>query len=633
MILKTFPRTVACGVALLLLAHASQTFAANPEARTTYCDSTHPAVHVSGNLVWCADPTFWSQHSSQVQPYYSWGDQLIPTIEKNFGLSSSDTFYIVIDAPNGGASTPTPYGPGINITGDAFYDTAYNVYGFWAYLLITHEFINQWTGLVTAGWPTDWWADHRSPFPNSMDAFVLAQLGQNQAAAAQSARFQPGGDSADPEVVMFNNFMNNYGQWGFVQRLVQYMRGDGMQWTNLRDPPNYNTQTTFVSGNPSALLADYVTAYLSLSAAQDVTAQVSAAGVGQQPPSWPSGTPFTPYTVDGTQVGLIADAHCAVNAARAQGSANNSRALQLLQIGNYQGALNAVAGGYSCGNGCPTTECGCSSSNTCVAAFHAGTANPPKPPTTTGGPITLAENTSYCLDLSAGNTTNGTALQTWGCNNTSSQAVSYTGGTLQVDGKCVQAASSNSAAALQIHDCNGSALQQWVVSGQAITLANTSLCIDVPSNQPANGRTLWVYSCNSTAAQKWNVSGVSTSTLRTSSNTGYCLDVRHSGTADGTPVQIWPCNGTAAQSWSVGGGRLSALGRCLAVSNAAGGTKVELLQCTEANKLSWAVNGETVALAGTGLCLDLPGNQVSQGAQVQVWGCNNTAAQQWVPQY
>src|SRR6478735_2491138 len=144
-----------------------------------YCDSKNPQVHSSGKLVWCADAAFWSQHAADVQPYFNWADKILPTLAQDFGLDAPGPFFVVVTKPSGGASTPTPYGPGINITGDAFYNTAYGVKGFWAYLLITHEFVNQWTGLITGGgWPTDWWANHRSPFPNSMDAYLLAQLGQ-----------------------------------------------------------------------------------------------------------------------------------------------------------------------------------------------------------------------------------------------------------------------------------------------------------------------------------------------------------------------------------------------------------------------------------------------------------------------
>ena len=56
--------------------------------------------------------------------------------------------------------------PGIGCSYDAFFGTANGIKAYWAHILITHEMVNLFTGqVVSGGWPVDWWANHRSPFP------------------------------------------------------------------------------------------------------------------------------------------------------------------------------------------------------------------------------------------------------------------------------------------------------------------------------------------------------------------------------------------------------------------------------------------------------------------------------------
>ncbi|HEU0201682.1 MAG TPA: hypothetical protein VFR86_14775 [Burkholderiaceae bacterium] len=98
-----------------------------------------------------------------------------------------------MEAPTGGASTGTNFAArGVKVTGDAFFNVytyrdAANVQkqipGFWGYLLALHQAINVSSGVFSPGWPTDWWADHRSPFPNLMDIRVMETIGTAQSNA------------------------------------------------------------------------------------------------------------------------------------------------------------------------------------------------------------------------------------------------------------------------------------------------------------------------------------------------------------------------------------------------------------------------------------------------------------------
>jgi hypothetical protein len=470
-----------------------------------YCDASHPMVHVSGKLVWCADPTFWAAHAQDVTPFFAYADALLPTLSQDFGVDAPGPFYIVVNQPNGGASTPTPYGPGINITGDAFYNTAYGIRGFYGYVLVTHEFVNQWTGLMGgSGWPTDWWANHRSPFPNAMDPLIMAQLKQPQAASAQAARFLPGGDSADAQVPMFTALLRDYGGFGLVRRLTDLLHGDAMQWGGLADPPDYTRSTQFISGNPSALRSHYVAAYLSLAARADVTPRLNAAGVGKAPPNWPANGPaFKPYALDPARVANIANAHCGLNAARAQGT-DISAALKALQRGNSAAVAPAVTGA-SCGAGCPQ-ECGCSSTGACVVPWQTSTSAGPAPATDTDT-LTVGPSPRYSADVPQGNTAPGTQLQLWPVNNQTSQRFSFAGGQLTVLGRCVAAAANHAKAAVVLQACSGAAPQQWVKQGDTLQLRGTNLCLDVPNGVVAPRTKLWLYTCNGSTAQSWHVPG------------------------------------------------------------------------------------------------------------------------------
>jgi MYXO-CTERM domain-containing protein len=340
-------------------------------ARAWACDSNRPEIHRNGQVVWCADPSMWPSHQADIEPFFEFADRLLPQIEKDFGVSSSETFYIVVDPANGGASTPTPYGPGVNVSGDAFYNVAYNVKGFYGYLLVVHEFVNQWTGLAISGggWPTDWWANHRSPFPNAMDPILLAELGQNAAAKAQLARFVPGGDSADVQVPMFSNIFSQCGGWPMLQTFFATLKADGMQWGNLRDPPDFNNQTMFVSGNPSPLLANFVVAYMNLAAAADLQKRFDAAGIGTKPPNWPSGTAFTSYSLDANVIAQIGAAHCRLAAAESSTAATAAAAA--LRKGDYATVLRRLPAAATCPSTC-TGLCACDApTGTCLPRYMA----------------------------------------------------------------------------------------------------------------------------------------------------------------------------------------------------------------------------------------------------------------------
>jgi F5/8 type C domain len=314
---------------------------------------------------WCVDQTEWTNHQASYQKYFKFGDDVVTNLTSLFSFTPNGApFVIQATHPTGGACACQDFGgPGVSVTGDAFYGgyndpiTGTSIPGFWGYLLTLHEFINVWTGEMTPSWPTDWWADHRSPFPNAMDYRVMQTIGNSQnnqtlkdAANAQWHRF---GDTRsgeyDSEVVMFDSFFTQYGGYNAYVNAFKMIRADGIRWSS-------------VSGNPSEKLSEYVIAYLQMGfqTTGDLTSTFTSAGVGTKDTTIPS------YSLSAQVVGDIATARCSIQAGAAQGL-STSTALSNLRSGNYAAAnMNTTC------TGCPTGFCGCDSvNNRCVAPWKA----------------------------------------------------------------------------------------------------------------------------------------------------------------------------------------------------------------------------------------------------------------------
>ncbi len=95
------------------------------------------------------------------------------------------------------------------------------------YGILAHELCNLFTGeRVTSGWPTAWWANHRSPFPTMI---------ANQAIRRIASQFyRAWGDYNDPLVVMFDRIYDEYR--GLFPKMFQKMRELRVSLSGLEDP-------------------------------------------------------------------------------------------------------------------------------------------------------------------------------------------------------------------------------------------------------------------------------------------------------------------------------------------------------------------------------------------------------------
>jgi hypothetical protein len=382
-------KSLACAAVLLGIAA--------PAADAHACSGTQSEVYRSSKTVWCVEKSVEAKYGAFPKAFFPFGDDVVDQLVALFKVPAEGVYTFEASTPNGGAHTGSECCDlGVTVTGDAFYNDGYGAIGFWGYLLSLHEMINDFTGQVSNGWPTDFWADHVSAFPNAMDWRIMETLGTKnndknllKASVSQKKRFYPGGDSEDPRVGMFDQIFDlpNYGYDG-LSRVFGMVRGDKVSWDGLGVE------------NPDKKRTEYVIAYLSLGAGKPVTPILRAAHVGD---GTESGAGDAGYKVSDANIDAVAAAHCAIAAAGAQGT-DVTASLKALRSGNFAGVT--VKG--ACGTGCPA-ECGCKTADNACTAPWMGDAPSGAPDAPTGGGASPKDGGS------SGNGAEGSGTSSSGC--------------------------------------------------------------------------------------------------------------------------------------------------------------------------------------------------------------------------
>lgn len=191
----------------------------------------------------------------------------------------------------------------------------------------------------------------------------------------------------------------------------------------------------------------------------------------------------------------------------------------------------------------------------------------------------VSSTSKYCLDIPGGNTTPGTAVQIYGCNNSASQIWKFQqqippSGTLApppiamrsgLSGMCLQPANKSveAGAAIVQQVCTGFPEQVWVwvtLSGEVSHLMNglSGLCLD--ARGPAEkGMPVQQWPCDRISNENWEAeAAVGTADQeilksRVSGTSNYCLGVPEGNTIAGAGAQIYSCNNSASQMWRFGG--------------------------------------------------------------------------------
>ena len=350
-------------------------------------DADYQEVYKSEQSVVCVDRKFWAkeENASAISRFFPYFDAIIVQDKALFPVKTPDApFAFVITVPSGSGRAGCDLrkvGAGgtfcDTVSGDFFtriYRDAVSrksIPGFWGYLFPLHESINLFTGLMSPGWPADWWADHRSPFPNAMDVVLLRSIAagtnsldpatKREVASSASLQFRRFADPVNPtgeydsQVVMFLDLFDRFGGFKGYARAFQYAFGeDRLHWPSVSHVTSSNGDD-----NHSENLSEYVIAYLHLGfgADQDLTPTFRAAGVGIMDKK------IAPYEIDSTRIRAIADAHCSIRAATNAGL-NVNKQLRALQSGNFISATARGGSSSSCPAECTFLD------NSCVAKFR-----------------------------------------------------------------------------------------------------------------------------------------------------------------------------------------------------------------------------------------------------------------------
>jgi len=236
-----------------------------------YGGHNYVRVYSSQYWDWYATPDRWNANCASYLAQLAFPDQVYGQLKGFLAIdpinwTSDKRFYLLIDERTGGGFA-TNYiseigkGPGIGIAWDAWTDPPYVGHTYWSHELIAHETVNVFTLLVAFGWPTDWWADHISPFPFMVKIKTLEALGYTDGANADR-------DQADALANMFLDLQSSYG-WSIYRHMLRAVIDDGwVSWNSLSESGGTN---------PSVLRSSYVAAYLSIGASTNLTSVLNSA--------------------------------------------------------------------------------------------------------------------------------------------------------------------------------------------------------------------------------------------------------------------------------------------------------------------------------------------------------------------
>lgn len=226
-------------------------------------DASLQRIHEGKHWDWYARADQFRQYRTDIEAIYDYADKAYETLCKAWELKPSSDRYVllVMERPGGGFAADdvrevraltVKRSPGIGCAYDAFLNTVDGIKGYWAPVLITHEMVNLFTSqLVPGGWPVDWWANHRSPFP------LMTAIEVESALLPAVAAVHNKEGRADPLVRMFQHLKDQYG-WAMFRKAFRTARADGINWDAF-------------GANPSALRTAYVAAYLQLGAPEDLS--------------------------------------------------------------------------------------------------------------------------------------------------------------------------------------------------------------------------------------------------------------------------------------------------------------------------------------------------------------------------
>lgn len=269
--------------------------------------------------------------------------------------------------------------------------------------------------------------------------------------------------------------------------------------------------------------------------------------------------------------------------------------------------------------------------------------------------IRYSGNQQKCMDVSRGNTDNGTNIQIYSCNNSPAQQWLQAGSGIYLGkdySKCLDLDHSNTDNGTNIHlwDCNDTPAQRWIydVARQSIRSGIAfDKCLDLTHSSTADGGNIQIFNCNESPAQQWVIDGIPSAlpsgtdqNIKLFLDNDRCIDVEDGRTAEGTNVQVYSCSYPAKSQYFVfdslriklQGAQKMCLGPDIVNKIAEDTYNVILTTCTDDNAQQWIYDGfgQTFRWAvNTNWCLDVTHSVTDDGNNIQLFKCNGTNAQKF----
>jgi len=203
-------------------------------------------------------------------------------------------------------------------------------------------------------------------------------------------------------------------------------------------------------------------------------------------------------------------------------------------------------------------------------------------------------------------------------------------------------------AEVQIWDCNGLPNQHfiWCGDNRIVSATNTDMCLDIPGGVPGYATYLQMWECNGRESQKWGYDSKTWSIFPTQEGEKMCVDLDSGRTQAGTRVNLFNCQVGTGEAWALVSpppppgcnGNLGHfkpkrdMSKCLDVPGGQlyNGAQVQIWDCNGLKQQSWmwCADNRIVSGLNDNFCLDVPGDS-SKATYLQMWECNGHENQRW----
>ena len=178
----------------------------------------------------------------------------------------------------------------------------------------------------TGEFPSDWFHDGRSPFPEYLSCLVMKKLGY-----VKEAEWRKGVHAGKKDHALYWELDETYG-FKLFAKFFQYLRRDGVDLGKIGAPWPH----------PDKLRSMYTIAYLSLAARTNLAAMIQEHGIGKEPSDWKRRYPqirFVEYKVAPQEVEQVLTAREKLFGKDVR--RQDGHMLQLYRTGRYKEVLAA----------------------------------------------------------------------------------------------------------------------------------------------------------------------------------------------------------------------------------------------------------------------------------------------------